>query len=471
LTAIKCLRALWRDFANARAASVSVIMGLTFIPMVGLVGIAIDYAKALEVKAKMTVAADAASLAAITRAQADVGAGLTASQAITNGVAAANGVFNGNIMNKADMLAQPITVNLTQTGRSFTATVSFQAAYPTLFARIMTINTMNVTGGSTASVTLPSYLNFHLLLDVSGSMGIPSTAAGQNRLAAINPDMKAEYPGGCTFACHFTPNTCTTNGHAVHCQGYDLSRTNGTGTAIANNYCPQPGLSTCIQLRVDAVAYAVQRLLATAQTAQTLPNQFSVGLYPFITHMQPYQPITSNLTTVSTAATNLPSLLDVGSGVNVAGQLGSGGTHFENALSEMNAAITTVGDGSSATSGKPFVFLVTDGAQDPQYYNGGGNWSGSNHATTINSADCALLKNRGITVSVLYVPYVPIQNVNASFAGDEDDYANWNIPNIPPALQACSSQGFFFTANSPADITSAMQAMFAQAVQQARLIQ
>ena len=48
---------------------------------------------------------------------------------------------------------------------------------PTIFAKIMNINTMNIYGGSTATLTLPSYLDFYLLLDVSGSMGIPSTAA------------------------------------------------------------------------------------------------------------------------------------------------------------------------------------------------------------------------------------------------------------------------------------------------------
>ena len=43
-----------------------------------------------------------------------------------------------------------------------------------------------------------------------------------------------------------------------------------------------------------------------------------------------------------------------------------------------------------------------------------GGWSGSNHATTIShtvaSSPCKPLKNRGIIVSVLYIPYQPIQN-------------------------------------------------------------
>jgi hypothetical protein len=89
------------------------------------------------------------------------------------------------------------------------------------------------------------------------------------------------------------------------------------------------------------------------------------------------------------------------------------------------------------------------------------------------------LKNRGITISILYLPYVPIKPAS-TFAGWEDYKVNWVIPSpdltmsppmstIPQILQACASPGFFFTANSAADITTAMQAMFAQSVASAHL--
>ncbi len=45
-----------------------------------------------------------------------------------------------------------------------------------------------VSGTSSASYTLPTYINFYLMLDVSGSMSFPSTAAEQARLLAVNPD-------------------------------------------------------------------------------------------------------------------------------------------------------------------------------------------------------------------------------------------------------------------------------------------
>jgi hypothetical protein len=128
----------------------------------------------------------------------------------------------------------------------------------------------------------------------------------------------------------------------------------------------------------------------------------------------------------------------------------------------LNTLITSVGNGSSTSNTQPFVFLVTDGAQDPQVKSiNGGSWSGSNHATVIDPTTvCKPLKDRGIIISVLYIPYQPIQNPNASFANNEDGYANSNIPLIPPSLTGCASPGFFYTANTPADITQALQDMF-----------
>ncbi len=171
------LSAAWQNFRHAHSGNVTVLAGLTFIPAIGLIGLAADYAMALETKAKMNLAADAASLAAITRAQNDIGANQSSQTAIADGVAAANGAFSSNVGPGGAFLSQPISVSLTRSGGTFTAVVTYQAAMPTIFAKIMNINTMNIYGGSTATLTLPSYLDFYLLLDVSGSMGIPSTAA------------------------------------------------------------------------------------------------------------------------------------------------------------------------------------------------------------------------------------------------------------------------------------------------------
>jgi hypothetical protein len=237
--------------------------------------------------------------------------------------------------------------------------------------------------------------------------------------------------------------------------------------------CPTPGTDSCIQLRLDAVGYAVTSLLATAvdPTYLKMPNQFRVGLYPYITSLYTtYSPLTTNLSgsAINTAASNLAALLDNNTNAN----LGSGGTNQDAALQAMNSFITSVGSGGASNNTLPYVFIVTDGAVTPQTKGvPWGSWSGSNHDTTIPIPDtnCTTMKNRGIKISILYIPFQPISPVNASFAGDEDDAANNNIPNIPPSLKACATPGFFFTANAPSDIAAALQQMFKQAVSQAHL--
>jgi hypothetical protein len=255
----------------------------------------------------------------------------------------------------------------------------------------------------------------------------------------------------------------------------------GGGLAAVSN-CPTDGTDACIQLRLDAVGYAVNQLfsVANAKEVQTgIANQFRIGLYPFIQTLYSYFPLTSsingsptNSSTINYAATNLASLLDNNANSN----LGSGGTHIDTALTSMNTLIRTVGSGTASNNTLPYVFLVTDGAMDPQTKvvpNGG--WAGSNHATTIDNqgtstpSECTTLKNRGIKVSVLYIPYVKINPVNASFANDEDDYANNNIQYISKSLSNCASPpdgagSYFYTANSPQDIQSALTAMFNHAV-------
>jgi hypothetical protein len=249
-------------------------------------------------------------------------------------------------------------------------------------------------------------------------------------------------------------------------------------------------------LRADAVGYAVTALLNQAQLTETytgISNQFSVGLYPFIVNLCTSAAGSSNAcsvgqttsltgSTITSFAQDLASLLDNGGTGSANSTLGSGGTHFENALSSMNSFITSVGTGGSATSTLPYVFIVTDGSQDYQTHSGSSgawgseNWTANgsvpyqNSATVIppnsqQSTDyCGAMKTRGIMVAVLYIPYETIQDANSAFANDEDGYANNNIQNIPAALQACASPNFYYTASTPQDIQSALVQMFQQSL-------
>jgi Flp pilus assembly protein TadG len=513
------MRKLLSAFRSNKRGNVAVICAVSAIPLVTAAGCVVDYSMASMIRTKIQAAADAATLATVSINSPEIttAKGMTGGGTISGGATDLTNYFNANLTTTTGYTGLSPTPTVTKSGMVITANLTYTAQVPTFFLGIIGRSTLSISGSSTASYTLPTFIDFYLMLDVSGSMGMPSTTAEQNRLQSVNPDNYALYPSGCTFACHFTAQGgCAQSNQRSnvppsawqptynpspggYCQGFTISRlgtTPATGTITPTNInwsntkvssCPDPGTTSCIQLRLDAVGYAVNALLNQASTTETndgVSNQFRVGLYPFIQNLYAtYSPLTTSLTgsSITTAATQLANLLDTGQNAT----LGSGGTHFENALNSMNSTITSVGTGTSTSNTLPYVFLVTDGSQDYQTQWGGG-WSSQNWSPTsavpyqnsstvlppnsVTSSDyCTTMKNRGITIAILYIPYQTIQNANAGFASNEDGYANNNIPNIPAALQSCASPNFFYTANTPADITSALITMFEQAVSTARI--
>jgi Flp pilus assembly protein TadG len=554
---------LFRD----KSGNVAVIFAIASIPVVSAAGCAVDYSMATRMRAKLQSAADAASVAAVSQKSPgyNQAAAMTGNGTVSAGVTDADNVFDGNMSPITGYSNLSRTSLVTKTGVQLTSTVQFSAQVPVTFMKVLGYQNLSISGTSSASASLPPYLDFYLALDVSGSMGLPSTAGEASRLQGLNPDNFVQYPTGCTLACHFQPlkSACvdppvtapaapprnpptTTTSYTQQyntnnaCMGYAYSRV--SPTALANlinsasstqypkqvpglpvqmlsglpnslntdpnfglpavSSCPTAGSANCIQLRLDAVGFAlnatqsangVDGLLALAQkkeVATGVPDEFRIGLYPFITDIDAsYAPLTASINgssstpgTINYAAQNLASELDT----NMNSNLGSGGTHIDNALNSINNLIASVGNGSSSTNTQPYVFLVTDGAQDNQHKDvPNGSWHGSNWATVLTDTAntypnvCQTLKNRNIIVSVLYIPYQTISPVNTSFANDEDDHANWNIngppgPGISASLSGCASPpdaggSYFYTANTPADIQASLNAMFNHSLQTARI--
>ena len=513
------LRALVSNFSRSKRGNVAVITALAMLPMVAAVGCVIDYTSASMVKTKLQAAADAATLAAVSLNSTVIATAkaMSGTGTVSGGSTFVTNFFNANLTSAPETTGYNSltpTATVTLSGTTVTAALSFTAELPTYFMGIMGVHNIALTGTSTATYTLPTYIDFYLMLDVSGSMSFPSTALEQERLEAVNPDNYSQYPSGCTFACHFTASgVCPQSGQRAnipptspvnyantynpspggYCQGFNISRLGTTPAACTSSTncsnitpsdinwsntpatsCNTAGTSSCIQLRADAVGYAVSDLLYYASTKQVVTNQFRVGLYPFIRYLYSYFPLTTDLTdtgsgTINYAATQLATLLDTGTNTN----LGSGGTHFENALPSMNTLISSVGTGTSSTNTLPYVFLVTDGVDNSQTY---APFTGSN-PQIFDTSLCTTLKNRNVMIAVLYIPYQPIQNPT-TFAGSEDINVNALIPpesnDVPNTLQACASTAsdgtlLYYTANTPADIDSTLRQMFDKATSTAHI--
>ncbi|GJD44463.1 hypothetical protein AFCDBAGC_2330 [Methylobacterium cerastii] len=467
------------SFAAARDGNVAIIFGLSLIPMIGLIGLGVDYGVSITDKTKLDSAADAAAVAAVATAKAYIAANqgqsnLTA-KAIAAGITQATNVFNVNAGKVPYATYTLQTPQLVSSGQTLTSTIVYTATVTNNFGRIFRTPTTTLANTVTASTDLPSYLDFYLMVDVSGSMGLPTSVNDMNRLAGMNVESAmTDSKQGCMFACHF-PGA------------------NGWNKAV--NASPQ------IQLRSDSVNNAVCLLLQRAGN-QIVPNQYRVGIYPFINQLATLSPLSGNLASASTAADcaktwpmTLTKLLDTNTtqlSVNVdpSTGTGSGGTHFEVALPQMKSAISAFGDGSSTSNPKPFVFLITDGMQNGQHYyiikNGKytypGNpskfagysnaWWDSSSPSQIDPANCTALKNAGATISILYIPYITINSPDdGTYTAWENNRVNQFSPTLSTPLKSCASPGYFFTASSSDEINASLSAMFDRAVRMTRLTQ
>ncbi len=238
-------------------------------------GLGVDYGMAITTKTKLNAAADAAALAAAVTAKAYIAANPTDANLNQNAIAAgqqqAINSFNVNA-GKVPYTTVSLTTNtVTRNGQTLNSTIAYTATIQNNFGKLFRTPTTTLGNTIQASADLPSYLDFYLMVDVSGSMGLPTTSTEMAKLAAVNTDMWSDYKQGCQFACHFP--------------GY-----NGWTQAAGK-----------IQLRSDAVNSAVCNLLKRA-AAPLVPNQYRVGLYPFINQLVTLAGLTSNIASLSTAA-------------------------------------------------------------------------------------------------------------------------------------------------------------------------
>ena len=429
---------LGRDERGAAA----ILFALCMIPMIGVIGLGIDYLSSLAHKARLDGAADAAAISGITAAQNYITAhqATQAEPGLTNDAKAAGNAqgkktFALNAGSTLSVVPTTPNINVDRQGQTLTALVKYTTSSKASFGSMFGVKTISIGGAASSSLTMGSYLDFYLALDVSGSMGLPTNVADQTTLATAN--------GGCQFACHF-------NGQS---QGLTIARKKN------------------IKLRVDSVGTAVAHLVSTAKATQTLPQQYRVGAYPFIVDVMEAAPLSYDLSGAAAVGNALgDTYLDQGMGFPGTQKMGSGGTHFENLLPDMQPFVKSTGNGTSSASPKPFLFIVTDGADNSQTYDGK-NWhGGSNPMEPNNFGYCDYAKQIGVTIAILYVPYLPINNSPPEDQA-ETTAVNGIIDKIPGDLKKCASDNFFFTANTDADIDNALQAMFKQALQAARLTQ
>lgn len=419
------LRSFVLAFLRHRGASFSAPFALSLVPIVGIIGGAVDFGFYYTAKTKMAVAADAAVLAAVGKTAAATEVSAAQSTGKTVFLAQAG-------MQKNVTVSAPDVAILDQ-GLSRTATLKYQGYVQTSFMQVLGIHSIGFAGQAVASSAKQPYIDFYLLLDNTPSMGVGATTADIDKMVANTGDK-------CAFACHDTSNK---NSY------YALAKKLG------------------VAMRIDVVRTATQKLIDNANT--TAPaGQYRVAVYSFGANAQSaklttVQPITSNLPNAKTNAGTVDLMSVPNSTYN-----NDMDTPMNSVLSAINAELPSPGDGSSAASPQKVLFFVSDGVADQNMAVGCTRpLSGANRCQMpIDPAQCATIKARGIKIAVLYTTYLPLPT--------NSWYNTWIKPfqaTIATNMQTCASPGLYFEVSPSQGITEAMLALFDKATSMAHLTQ
>ena len=434
------LRRLLRD----QRGGVAPMFALAAIPLVGAMGAAIDYSRAASVRTQLLAASDAASVGSVRKNSAALSAAsnMLLDGPIASGATEATNIFNAQLPAKKTYTLSNITAAVTKAGTTVTSKVDFAAEVPTSFMGLFGITSVTVKGSSTAANSQPLFVDFHVLLDNTPSMGVGATTADINKMVNNTPDK-------CAFACH------------------DLSDSNNY-----YNLAKSLGVTT----RIDVLRTATQQLMDTAKATATYSNQFRMAIYTFGASAKK-----PGLTTIQSPTTNLSTAKSSAAAIDLMtvpyqNYAGDTNTNFGDVLDDMNTTITVPGNGATSLTPLKYLFFVSDGVNDR--INGSPGCSepvtsssdpqtGKTYARCqepLNVSLCTTIKNRGIKIAVLYTTYLPLPT-NAW-------YNSWIAPfssKIATNMQACASPGLYFEVSPSQGISDAMNALFQKAVAQARL--
>lgn len=418
---------------RSRSGNFSQMMALMTVPLIGALGLAVDYSESSRMHSNLLGAADAAALGAIVQGSPAVKAAslMENDGDVAVGRQDAIALFNGYLVGEKGATVDTLQADVRKTGAALTATVSFRAKVPTAFMGIFGHEYTSVTGSSTASMPLAPFMDFYVLLDNSPSMGVGATPRDIDLMVSNTPDK-------CAFACHELSN--------------------------ANNYY-NLAKTLRVVMRIDVVRLATQAMTRTAEDIRNYDHQYRMGVYTFgaaATDMKLTELIapTEKLDRVRQASSAVDLMTIPHQGYDNDQQ-----TNFDKTIADLDKKIGTPGSGSTPADAQKIVILISDGVGDsykPSKCTK--RTTGGRCQEPIDIRSCTALKDRGVKVAVLYATYLPLPT-NAW-------YNTWIKPfqnEISVKMKECATPGFFFEVGPSEGITEALDALFRRVVTTLRL--
>lgn len=451
-------RAEFRYFARAEGGAAAVMFAITLLPIALAIGGAVDYSRYTEARAQLESAADQGALAAALAAKQALAANKSnwkqlAKDAGARAFAASTGA--SHVVKSAVS-----NVSVARQGANVTASLTYKASVPTLFMKLVSVDTLAMSRTATATAGETStFFDVSLALDVSPSMAIAASAADISKLQAATPSP------GCAFACHDSDGAGPTY--------YDIARANK------------------VVLRIDILKSAAQALTTTVSNAAVGGNHFKMGVYGLSYGLTTILPPTASMPSVTSAIagvdfdkmSNIVYSLPAPAPSNLASgdaPLHYADTDLSASLNALAAATPKSGAGGNAASAKQIAIVVTDGVNDVAVpYNSSisatyvypptpsfasGNGMGKTVAPIAADA-CDALKAKGATVAVLYVPYTPLTSDPYGFY---QAMVQTNAPQsaVVANLKACaSSADLYYEATDQAGMTAGLATLFTKAAQ------
>jgi Flp pilus assembly protein TadG/uncharacterized protein YegL len=401
-------------FRHDNRGNVALIFGLALLPLVGAVGVAVDYSMASRQRAVIQSALDTAMLAGAFAGKASIDAGAGKSTAIAKAEAAAAASFKSNI---GSVAATP-QVDFKMTGLNISGTGSASADAKNLFMGIFGHKTTAIKATSQTASAAQPYLKVYLLIDISASMLLPSTSAGITQM--INGQ-------SCALACH--------------------DKTDGTDSYSW-------ALSKKIQLRFQVVNQGIQNLLDYLQSQSTLKSHVKIELWSFDHALKKNAAMTSSYSTISSKFP-APSLASTDA---------SAATPFNDLIDDFVSTVGAAGDGSSPSNAQKMVIIATDGVNDPTR-----EWVSDTALRTkvrvFDTAFCAAFAKKGVTLAIINTPYYPMTwdwGYNVTLGQPGSLGGATRVDDIPIALKKCAGKNFTI-ASEVAAIQSAFTNLFVTA--------
>ncbi len=421
-------------FRKATRANVALIFGLSAVPLLGMVGAAVDFGLASSTKAQLDSALDSAALIATTSAASAVSAGASLDTATSAAQALATTRFSAQVAALSSASVTGVTAVVTGSVGNFSATMNYTADYPTMLTSLLGVGSIPLYGQTSTTMATSPYIDIHVLVDISSSMAIGATQADMAALGVLtdaylaNPPVPiATVPGvvvselpGCALACHWT------NDYPDY---YTTAEASG------------------ITLRIDVVRNAINNMISKMITLSAQANTVRLALYTFNNTVNNIFPLSSALSNATTATPQVT--------VGLYNQLPTSPfaeSDLPDALYSVTNTMGVAGTGASSDSPRKFLVIITDGVLD--YYLGG-----ARYVNAVDPASCAQAKANGVTVMVIYTPYIPVippyvQSTNYAYTSLVQPIQS----NILSSLQSCaSSPALVWQASDTTDFNVAMQ--------------